>query len=472
MIGRREEQELLKKLVASNEAEFIVVYGRRRVGKTYLVRTVFDNSFAFSYTGIAHVTAREQIAAFISTLKDYQWVPENEVTTWAAAFTELRRLLERQLSASPDAPILVFIDEMPWMDNKKSGFIPAFEHFWNSWAAWTKRVKLIVCGSATSWISHKIFRDTGGLYNRVTRQIALKPFTLAECKEFFESRGIVFNPHDIVESYMIFGGIPYYLKMLDGAYSLPINVDKLCFAENAPLKLEFNNLLDMLFGHARQHREVIETISKTLKGLTRKDIARQASFADGGALTQVLKELEECGFLRCYKPFGARKKNALYQLTDPFTLFHLRFISKVNAEDYWSNYTDNPGHRAWSGYAFEQVCLAHIRQIRAALSISGVLTDVSSWRSNGISGEKGAQIDLVIDRNDNVINLCEMKYSNNLVSVNMEMDEALRERRELFRGQTKTRKALHLTLVTTYGLQPNAYASTFQSTVTAAQLFQ
>jgi hypothetical protein len=349
------------------------------------------------------------------------------------------------------------------MDNKKSDFVPALEHFWNGWGSGRKSLMLVACGSAASWITKKVFRNKGGLYNRVTRQIRLRPFTLAECREFFEGRGIAMNGHDIMESHMIFGGIPYYLNMMNRKYSLALNVDALCFAEDAPLRHEYSRLFDSLFRHPEKYMEVCEAINARKAGLSRESIADKVGFGNGGNLTRILNELEESGFIRKYRPFGKARNGALYQLADPFIGFHLDFIRREDSENFWSSFTDNARHRAWSGYAFEQVCLAHIAQIKKALGISGVLSGVSAWRGGAEGG--GAQIDLVIDRNDNVINLCEMKYSGGEYAVGNKDDRELRNKAAAFARETGTRKDLYLTLVTTYGLKPGKYASVFQSQV-------
>jgi len=462
MIGRKEEQRLLLDLAQSEEAEFAVVYGRRRVGKTYLVRETFENLFLFQYTGIANVTRKEQITQFVHALREQGWRSDENPETWFDAFNALRELVDAADSSSTQ---LIFLDEMPWMDNWKSDFLPAFEHFWNDWASARKNLTLIACGSATSWITKKVFKNKGGLYNRVTRQIRLKPFTLAECREYLTSRGIEVNEHDLIECYMVFGGIPFYLRMLERRYSLGINIDRLCFNEGAPLRFEYEQLMGTLFDNPGWHIQVIEVINSKKQGLTRHEIAASLSILDGGNLTRILAELEESGLIRHYKPYGKKKQGALYQLTDPFVSFHLSFIATVDDEHYWSTFTDDAHHRAWSGYAFEQVCLAHIEQIKKALGISGVHTEVSSWRSKP-GADIGAQIDLVISRNDNVINLLEMKYLNAPLEVDKKLDRELRERVEIFRKETGTRKALHLTLVSTYGLKDNKYASVFQSSVT------
>ena len=469
MIGRKEEQLLLNELASSGEAEFVVIYGRRRIGKTFLVRETFGDDIFFSYTGVANRNAQQQRTEFAKSLRNHGWTPKNGgadvPANWFDAFDALRELISK---ATNRGRLLIFIDEMPWMDNKKSDFVPAFESFWNGWASGQKSIMLIVCGSATSWITKKIFRNKGGLYNRTTRQIALKPFTLTECSEYYSSRGVAMNTLDLIESYMIFGGIPYYLRMVEKRYSLALNVDRICFEEAAPLRHEFDRLMDTLFTNPAKYVQVLEALHTKKQGLTREVIASIIDFGNGGNLTRILLELEECGFIRKYKPFCKGKNNALYHLTDPFIAFHLTFIRNTSSDNYWSSYIDNAGHRAWSGYAFEQVCLAHINRIKEALGISGVHTDVSSWISRGV--DKGAQIDLVIDRGDRVINLCEIKFAKGPFDIDRSYDLALRRKIEVFRNETKTRKALHLTMITTYGVKPGKYSGIVQSEINMDEL--
>jgi len=469
MTGRKEEQRILKELSLSGEAEFVVIYGRRRIGKTFLVRETFGEDFFFSYTGVANRNTKQQRAEFAKTLREHGWAPEGGSLyvpgNWFEAFGALRELI---IKADIKDRLLIFFDEMPWMDNKKSDFVPAFENFWNGWASGRKNIMLIVCGSAASWITKKIFRNKGGLYNRTTRQIELKPFTLAECREYYNSRGIAMNTQDLIESYMIFGGIPYYLRMIEKRYSLALNVDRICFAESAPLRYEFDRLMDTLFTNPAKYIKVIEALHTKKKGLPREVISNLVDFGNGGNLTRILLELEECGFIRRYKPFGKGKNGALYHLSDPFTAFHLTFMRKTNSENYWSSYTDNAGHRAWSGYAFEQVCFAHIKQIKEALGISGVHTDISSWQSRG--DQKGAQIDLVIERGDRVVNLCEIKFFKGPFEIDRACDLELRGKIEAFRRETKTRNALHLTMITTYGVKPGKYSGLVQSEVNMDEL--
>jgi len=393
------------------------------------------------------------------------------VTTWFDAFRQLINLLE---NSNKKGKKVIFIDEMPWMDTHKSRFINALEHFWNSWADSRPDILLIVCGSATSWIMNKLINSRGGLHNRVTKRMYIEPFTLRECEEYFRNKNVVLNRHQIIENYMIMGGIPYYLSLMEKGKSLPQNIDLLFFAKNGALRNEFNNLYASLFQNYENHIKVVQALAKKTKGLTRAEITKETGLTTGGTLTKTLEDLEQCGFITPYRSLEAKSKYQLYQLVDPYTLFYINYIQnqRVTDENFWSNIIDNSKHRAWSGYAFEQVCLAHIKQIKNKLGISGIITATASWKSKKAGeGKKGTQIDLLIDRNDNLINICEMKYSKGEFVISKSYDEELRNKKDAFIRETNTDKAIHLTMVTTYGVKPNLYYNTIQSEVTADDLF-
>jgi AAA+ ATPase superfamily predicted ATPase len=409
IIGRIAEQKALKEFHLSNSSEFVAIYGRRRVGKTFLVREFFKNNFAFHITGLANAPIQKQLQNFNTSLNNYAKTNYPAAQSWLEAFGQLIALLEKSSSKGKK---LIFLDELPWMDTHKSGFITALEHFWNDWASSRRDILLIVCGSATSWMINKLIKNHGGLHNRITKRIYLEPFTLGECEDYYKAVGMVMSRYQMIESYMILGGIPYYLSLMDKGLSLSQNIDKLIFSQNGLLQEEFGNLYASLFKYSENHIKVVEALSKKAKGLTREDIIRLTKIADGGGLTKTLEELEQCSFIRKYNAFEKKRKQLLYQLTDFYTLFYFNFVkeNKYNDDNFWTNFTDNPKRRAWSGYSFEQLCLSHVKQIKYKLGIAGVLTSASSWRSE--ESTPGAQIDLLLDRNDNVINLCEMKFAN------------------------------------------------------------
>lgn len=464
IIGRSAEREVLRQRVASGAPELIAIYGRRRVGKTFLVRRYFEDAFDFYFTGIYQGTRYEQLEMFRRQLESYSGRKWKAPRNWFEAFAWLREYLE---SLGGSRPLIVFLDELPWMDTQKSRFVKAFEYFWNSWGATNNRLKLIICGSATTWMRENVFSDRGGLYNRTTRSIYLAPFTLHETEQYLLSRGIRWNRYQIAECYMVLGGTPLYLQMLESGLSFTQNVDCLFFMQNAPLAREYDFLFRSLFNEATLHRQIIETLAGKAVGMTRMEIMTAIKNADGGTLTKALQNLDDCDFIRRYTAFGKTERGTIYQLTDLFSLFHLRYVKGYRGQDehHWQNMIDSPSRRAWSGYSFEQLCLHHIRQIKGKLGISGVQSDVCAWKGDG------GQIDLLIDRRDQTINLCEMKFSQGEFEITRQYDEHLRERAERFRAATKTRKALHQTFVTTYGVKKNMYSGNVQSEVTLDDLF-
>lgn len=468
IIGREHEQDILQHCVESSRAEFIAVYGRRRIGKTYLVKQYFKDTFDFYTSGIYKVSRAEQLKQWQVQLNRYSGKKRPRPKDWFEAFSQLRDYLETR---SDDEKLILFIDELPWLDTPKSGFLRALEVFWNNWAADRLGLKLIVCGSATTWMTNKLLGDKGGLHNRVTRPIHLAPFTLNETERYLKSINLDWTRGESMDAYMILGGTPYYLSLLRPELSLRQNVDDLFFGQDAVLKSEYEFMFRSLFNTAHTYRRVVECLSSKMKGLTRMEIVEAVKASDNGLLSEVLDNLEKCDFIRSYKAFGKKQRNLLYQLTDMYTLFYLRFVKNYKGmnDNAWSNMSDGK-RNAWSGYAFEQVCLLHVNQIKKALGIAGIASDVCAW--SGTVDDKSAQIDLVIDRDDKVMNLCEMKYSAGRYEVTKDYSEWLNERREIFRKDTGTNKTLHLTLVSPYGVVYGKNTSILQNVITMEDLFE
>ena len=468
MIGRTKEIEELNRLYESDESEFVAVYGRRRVGKTYLVRETFSDRFAFHHTGLPNATKHQQLVHFKESLAAAGArvkTPRN----WFEAFRVLREVVARSAFRRK----VVFIDELPWMDTAKSDFLMALETFWNEWASARKDIVLIVCGSAAAWMVKNLFRNRGGLHNRVTARICLQPFTLGECEMFAAERGLGMSRADIAECYMALGGIPYYWRYLARGMSLAQNLDRLCFAVDAPLKGEFDELYSSLFRDAISYKKVVAALAKKKIGMTRLELIEALDISTTGRLSEILKTLEASGFIRSYRSYGAKKKNAIYQLTDPFTLFHFRFLETPSTDEhFWSSTLSSPAQAAWRGLAFERLCLLHLPQVRRALGVGSIHVEAYGWSFKGDETyPDGVQIDLVLERADNVINICEMKYSANVYAIDKAYDSALGRKIATFAGVTGTRKAIHLTLVTANGLLRNQYSGRVQSEVVLADLF-
>lgn len=467
MVGRLEEQDKLKRIAQGSISELVVVYGRRRVGKTFLIRESFANKFTFYVTGLANATMKEQLINFHGAMRKMHGGENPVPQHWLMAFQQLTELLEKDQSPRK----ILFMDELPWLDSSKSKFLSAFEHFWNHWASARRDIVLIVCGSAASWMTTKLLKNKGGLHNRVTDKIKLEPFTLKECEQFLVEKNFILTRYQIAELYMVFGGIPYYWNALKKELSATQNISKICFAENGLLRDEFENLYASLFKNSEGHVALVKSLGKKMMGMTRDELIKTSKLPNSGNTTRLLEDLESSGFIRKYVPFNKKSKLSLYQLTDLFSLFHLRFMQGETLDaNFWATAYDSPGHRAWSGYAFEMLCLLHLDQIKKKLGISGIHTTAGSWRSR--ESAQGAQIDLVIDRKDATINLCEIKFSINPFAIDKTYSLNLRNKLAAFKSETKTRKAVMLTFISSFGLVDNEYAKELpQQSISIDHLF-
>lgn len=469
IVGREAERKLLQRYQESEKSELVALYGRRRVGKTYLIRCTFRDEFDFSFTGMYETSKSLQLRRFAKQL-GVDETPKD----WFEAFD----LLRDHLIALKKKTVTVFLDELPWMDTRNSHFLEAFSMFWNTWPMGTSLLKLYVCGSSTSWMLNKFIGDKGGLYGRTSRTIYLRPFTLRETGQYLTAvKNFTLTHRQILDIYMIMGGIPYYLDMLDPELSVNRNIDELFFASNAPLRAEYEFLFRSLFSNSDRYRKVVEILSQKLKGMTRKEILETLK-SDGGSLSKVLEDLSACDFIRSYSAIGKKNKSCIYQLTDLFCLFHIRFVTHEREQDehYWTNLPEGMKN-AWSGYAFEQVCLHHIPQIKNKLGISGVFSNVFSWNSGPFTDDdgtkwNGGQIDLLIDRRDDVINICEIKYSSEQYVITKDYEHHMMDRISLFRHCTHTRKSLVNTFITTYGVKKNIHSTSIQKEVTMDDLFK
>lgn len=476
IIGREQQISELENIYNSDRPEFVVVYGRRRIGKTFLVREHFKNRFAFYHTALSPAEldpaqlAEKQLIAFATSLTNYGASLDHIPEDWFEAFHELRKLVSKY---PKNKRLVVFIDEMPWLDTKGSGFITAFESFWNGFGDGCHNLVLIVCGSATTWISDKLINNYGGLYGRITRQICLEAFTLHECEDFYKNNGLNFGRYDQAILYMALGGVPYYMSYLKKDLSVAQNIDYLFFAKNAALKDEFNRLCASQFLENEKYKLVLKCLSGRRLGYTRKEISEKTKLPFGGGLSEILKDLEVSGFVMPYTFYKGSKREVYYKLTDLFTLFWMHFLDSATPPktDYFSTMQQSAAVKSWLGFAFEELCFVHRSQIAKALGISGIFTEFMPWRYLGDEYHDGAQVDMVISRADNMINLCEMKFCSEIFSVSKDYEADLRHKVTTFIETTKTKKSVTMVLVTTFGLKHNMYFSRFQRAVILDDLF-
>ncbi len=459
LIGRLKEQKILEKALASGESEMVAVIGRRRVGKTFLIRSVYNEKIDLEFTGVQDAPRREQLDSFHFLLTRYAGrnTSINPPKNWLEAFHQLITVLEEKNNSKKKK--IIFFDELPWLATKKSGFLRALGFFWNNWAS-KNNVVVVICGSVASWMIQKVVKDKGGLHNRITRRINLKPFNLAETKAFLASKNLKLNHYHTVLIYMVMGGIPHYLKEVETGKSAIQNIDHICFSEDGLLKDEFANLYLALFEQSENHVAVIRALANKWKGLTRSEIIQLARLPDGGGTTKVINELMHSGFISSYFPFGKKRKDRLYRLTDEYSLFYLHFIEKRrrNVKGAWQALSQTSTFKSWSGYAFESLCLKHIEQIKKALEIGGIYSESSSFFFPGNEDLPGAQIDLLIDRNDQVVNLCEIKFQQTEFNMTKAYADQLRRKIMVFHQVTKTKKQIFLTLITTFGTTKNKHS--------------
>lgn len=469
MVGRKDEVKLLKNAYESQYSEFVTVYGRRRVGKTFLVNEVFGYKFAFHVAGVKGGKKREQLEKFRYALIRHGAEKCPRLTSWLQAFHELEMFLESRSEGRK----VVFIDEMPWMDTHGSGFLSALESFWNEWASCRKDILLVACGSATSWIVKRLNHNAGGLYNRVRTQIKLYPFTLAECEAYAIERGLAYNRSHIAECYMAFGGVAYYWSLLEKGKSPDQNFNRLFFGRKGGLRLEFEELYSSLFANPKPYIDMVLALGAKRDGLSRDELAAAIGAKSNGNLSAHLADLEECGFIRKYRPVGG-VNGGIYQLIDNFSLFYMRFVKGCESHDgdYWTMGVGEGEKNEWRGFAFERLCLEHVPQIKRALGISGVLTEVYSWKCSASPELRGAQIDILLVRKDGIVNLCEMKYSKGMYAIDAEEDRKIANRVAAFDKALGGNKTIHVTMVTAHGLAHNAYWNNVQSEVTLDDLFK
>jgi uncharacterized protein len=475
IIGREAETAILQEALSSSNAELIAVYGRRRVGKTYLIHTFYEQNILIELSGMNHATTTEQLENFCLSISRRFKLPLSilQPKNWLQAFHVFIEILEQQLT---DQKQVIFFDELPWYESHKSGFLPAFDHFWNAWASKKKNLVVVICGSAASWMIQNIVRNKGGLHNRLTRRIRLLPFNLYETEQFLHNQYVRLNRYQILQLYMVTGGIPHYLKEIKSGESVTQAIDRLCFTVDGLLSTEFKDLYSALFGSSEKHELVIRTLASKPNGMTRNEIVESCRLNSGGYLTKMLEELLESGFITDYIPFNKNVKDCIYKLSDEYSLFYMKFMdnNKAFGAGTWQSRSQNSTWKAWSGLAFEAICLRHIPQIKKALGIGAVYSEQSAWRFIAKNvDEEGSQIDLLIDRQDNSINLCEMKFSLTDFIVDKKYAEALDRKRRVFLSKTGTKKSIFITLITTFGTTVNEhYLNTVQNQLKMDVLFE
>jgi uncharacterized protein len=455
IIGREIEKKILKEVLISDEPELIAIYGRRRVGKTFLIRQFFENEIIFEFSGQFDAKTKDQLQNFSTKIDEFSQstFPTIVPLNWTEAFNKLKVYLTPLIEHQKG---VVFFDEFPWIDSLKSNFLSCFEYFWNDWASRKSNLKVVICGSAASWMIRKVIQNKGGLHNRVTKKLRLLPFSLKETEQYLISKNIVLDRFSITQLYMTFGGIPHYLKEVKKGESIVQLVDRVCFTKDGLLIDEFKSLFMSLFSNYEIHTQIVRELAKKRIGLTRQEIIKSIKMSSGGTITQIIGELEESGFIMGYSSFEMNQKNTLYKLVDEYSIFYLKFIENQKSKQSWSLIQNTPSYKSWSGFSFESVCQKHTKEIKKALGISGIYTEESTWRD--VNKDKGGtQIDLIINRNDNCINLCEIKFSESEFVIDKKYADSIQHKISTFKEKTKTKKTVFFTAISVSGFKMNEY---------------
>ena len=482
IIGRDKEKQLLTEILTSKEAEFVAVWGRRRIGKTFLIETFFkaQHCIFFHTTGIQKGASRIQLQEFIKEIGNifYNGAKIAVPNTWMEAFETLHHAIGQ---ASTRAPIVLFLDEFPWMSTPKSGVLQALEFYWNRHWKNNNRVKLIVCGSSASWIIKKIVYNKGGLHNRLTHKLHLKSFDLLNTKHFLDERGFKLSNRQLLDLYCVTGGIPYYLRQINKNISIIQNINKLCFQKDGLLYDEFNKVFSSLFKDSEVYEEIIRIIAKNQHGISREDIENNIKQTKkGGTLTSRLQDLEMAGFVKKFLPLNHSKKGLYYRIFDEYCLFYLQWIEPekenialdIEDNNFWSGLVKTPQYLSWRGYAFESICYKHVAQIKKTLAIHDAVK-IGAWRYRPRNNEieKGAQIDLLFDRKDDAITLCEIKYTDEPFVLTKDYLFKLEEKAEVYRKVTRTGKQIFMVLISANGLKENKHSKkSIQAIVTLDNL--
>ncbi|MCB9232471.1 MAG: AAA family ATPase [Bacteroidia bacterium] len=458
MIGRSAEITRMRGLLDSKRSEFVAVTGRRRIGKTFLIDFLLKEHYCFSMTGIQHADMSAQLVNFGVKLEEYSKISRPKPRNWQAAFLQLK---DHLATLDPGQKQVIFIDELPWIASPRSGFIQLLAHFWNDYLSKEKHFILVICGSATSWITRRVLNDAGGLHNRVTETIHLQPFSLAEAGQFLLEKGIKLSEQDMARTYMALGGVPFYLEKIRKGESFPVAIERICFSPEGPLKDEHGNLYQALFNNAHLHEKIVSTLTAHPNGMSHEDILKSMGAKKGGSYQRAMLELTASGFVVENRPFGKKKRGSLYRLADEYSIFYHRFIrpNSKYSPGIWQQLAMSQSYKIWAGYAFESLCHKHIASIKEALGIRAVYTEISSLRVPDSQDGRGFQIDLLIDRKDDTINICEIKFHGGPFQITKEYYEELIEKRQRFIEFTGTKKQIFLTFITNHGVRMNDYAT-------------
>lgn len=476
MIGRKKELALLNSLCEEEKSKLVVVHGRRRIGKTFLVDYMFQthrkDCLFFKFTGSADQNSSVQKDYFVEAI--YEWFkvePSKPIEKWHEVFIFLKRTIEAEIKEkNHQGKVIVFIDEVAWIDkHNKAGFLSAFGHFYNTYIEKNNNLIVILCGSNASWIKNKILKDTSGpLYHRVDVEIPLYPFDLQETKEYLiKEKRFDIDDKSVVDIYMILGGVAKYLSYLDSKLSIAQNINKLFFSLHAPLYSEYEALFKSLFyDKSSNHRKIMDLLISKQSGFEMMEIEKLLKEIKSSTLRVNIEELIDTGFIKPIARYAHASRNTKYIACDPLCNFFIKWVQPLSKNDiaslidYFETKSTSHDYIIWQGFAFEMVMISNIELYLKARGLSSGVKSIGYWDYTTQSeDESGAQIDILIEYIGNTYDIVECKYYNDEFIIDKAYAKNIQNKKEMFikYGIKNKKFDLKVVMLTTYGTKINQY---------------
>jgi AAA+ ATPase superfamily predicted ATPase len=404
-IGRKVEIAQLTALIDLPRPSIAVIYGRRRVGKSELIRHVTQGKNVLSFEGLEGQPKHKQIKNFLFQLSAQSNIREKNISDWPDALILLRTLTQ-------DGQWIIILDEFQWMANYQNELVSVIKMIWEKYLSQNPDLTLILCGSIASFMKSKVLKSSA-LYGRTDYELNLHELNLSEISEFFPGKG----SDEVIDTAMLVGGIPKYLELISEYPSLYDALEPLAFSQDGFFKTEYDRLFASHFGKKPIFMKIIQTLATNPYGLTTGKLAKEMQVASGGTLCHQLDDLESAGFLHSIIPFDKPEGSKLrkYILMDAYVRFYHSIIRGSMKETTPPNtqfhaIMSSPRYAAWAGMAFEFLCMRHHKEISRILGFHGIPYTAGPFFQRKTLDTPGVQIDLLFERSDKILVLCEMKY--------------------------------------------------------------
>jgi hypothetical protein len=417
-VGRKNELRMLNDAYRSGKDELVVLYGRRRIGKSSLVKRFAEKKKAYyEFEALEGETTPGQINHFLQQLKkqiDDPILDSVRFANWEQVFTYLT---EKVINRKSKVKKILFLDELPWMAAGRIRLVSLLKYYWdNHWKS--KHVMLILCGSVASFMVKKVLHSNA-LYGRTTIEILLKGFSPEEAARLLSKKR---SREETLNYQLVFGGVPKYLEQINTSQSFNKNMNTLCFSPHGIMLKEVERIFYSQFREPRTYLKIINLLKNGIFSLS--EISSKTKIPSGGGLKQYLKNLERAEMIRSYIPFdrSGNSKFKKYTLADEFLVFffkymgpNLRVIKESSSRRLFETLTQN-SFDSWLGFAFERFCLKHAGLLALVMDFADDILLASPYFKKN---DERFQIDLLYQRADRVITVCEIKHQNIKIGTNI-----------------------------------------------------